>query len=110
MILCVKIRLMINSRRTPAAMKILAAIAIFTFFGRVAHTIRRTEAEMRAMQNPNIMPLMMNFLPRFKLTWRIVMCVAAPRMKRRRNTAVIGTSRCVVGSPPMPAAGTSHGP
>lgn len=63
------------------------------------------EATILAIQKPNNMPDMINFLPRRKLTWRMVMCVMAPTRKRARKIAVIGSSRVVVGIPPMPAVG-----
>jgi len=91
-------------RRTPAATKICAAMAIDMFRRCVLQTRRIVQATIRAMQKPNSMPDMMNFWPRRWLTWRIVMCIAAPMIKRTRKMEVIGSSRVVVGVPPRPAA------
>jgi hypothetical protein len=52
---------------------------------------------------------MMNFFPRCRFTWRMVMCVTAPMMKRTRKTDVIGSSRVFVGDPPSPAAKGGYG-
>ena len=65
--------------------------------------MRMIQVTMRAMQKPNIMADMMNLWPLRLLSWKIVMWAIAPQMKRKRKTAVMGTSTEMVGTPPRPA-------
>jgi hypothetical protein len=58
---------------------------------------------------PNIIPDMRNLWPFRLLSWKIVMCVAAPHIKRKRNTAATGTSRATVGTPPSDAVAGGYG-
>lgn len=74
-----------------------AAMATDTFLGCEAHTSRMVHASIRAMQKPKTMADIINFRPRRRLSWNMVMWVAAPRMKSTKNTDVIGLSRLVVG-------------
>jgi hypothetical protein len=55
------------------------------------------------MQKSKINADIINFWPRRRLSWKMVMCVAAPSIKRTKNTEVMGLSRLVVGCPPKPA-------
>jgi hypothetical protein len=80
-----------------------AAMATDTFLGCEAHTRRMIHASIRAMQKPEVRADMINFRPRRRLSWKMVMWVAAPRMKSTKNTAVMGVSSLVVGWSPRPA-------
>lgn len=100
---CAKTRLMANSRMTPRATRICAAIATLTFLVRVAHTILMMQVACRAMQKPNSIADMMKVCPRLRLSWKIVMWAIAPQRKMNMKTEVMGTSRLVVGTPPTPA-------
>lgn len=64
---------------------------------------------IRAIQKPKSIPDMRNFLPRRLLTCKMVICEAAPRIKSKRKTAHIGSSRVVVGRPPIPAVVGGYG-
>ena len=94
---------------TPAKTKTWAAMPIWRFRGLVAHTIRIIVVTILDMQKPNSMPEKRNLCPRFLLTCRMVMCDMAPRMKRKRKMAHIGTSRPTVGTPPRLALRGGYG-
>jgi len=64
---------------------------------------------IRAIQKPKIKPLMTNFFFLRRLIWRIAIWVAAPMTNRTRNTALMGSSTCFVGSPPSPAVVGRYG-
>jgi len=56
------------------------------------------------MNSPKMSRVIKNLCAFFLLIWKIVMCIAAPVMKRKRKTAVIGTSGMIEGLPPRPAS------
>lgn len=74
---CAKIRFTMNSSNTPACVKMLAAMAMFTLRGTVAQPMRRHSVVMRAMQKPKMRIEKMNLWSRLRLTWKMNMCVAA---------------------------------
>lgn len=96
-------------RRTPALVKIWAAIATRMFVGRVAQTMRMTIVVIRAMEKPKLNPDMRNLWPFLLLSCNIVMCPTAEPMKRRRKMADMGTSTRTVGTPPVKAPGGGYG-
>lgn len=51
----------------------------------------------------------MNFWPRWRLTWRMVIWVIAPMMKRKMKTPRMGPSSPGVGVPPSPARVGGYG-
>lgn len=57
---CEKTRFTRNNSRTPAWVKMLAAIAILTLCGTVAQPMRRHSVVMRAIQKPKMMTEKMN--------------------------------------------------
>lgn len=89
-----------NSSRTPAATKMVAAKAMPVLVGRVAQTMRMTREAMRAMQKPKRRAEKRNLWERRRLSWKIVMWVVAARMKRRRREEEMGMSRGGVGVRP----------
>lgn len=107
---CAKSRLMMIMMMTPALKKMLAAIARETLSVCVDHASRRTQAVMRAMQKPKRAPEALNLCPRRLFFWKMVICVAAAAMKRKRKTAVMGSSTLVLGTPPKPAVLDAYGP
>lgn len=78
-------------------------MATLRLVGWVDQTNLMVHATMRAMQKPKVIPERTNFLPPRRFSWKMVMWVAAPRMKSTRKTEVMGSSRSWVGEPPRPA-------
>lgn len=62
------------------------------------------------MDSPNIMPLNRNLCPLRLLYWKMVMCVAAPMMYKKRKTAVTGMSTSFLGMPPRDHVVGRNGP
>lgn len=65
--------------------------------------MRIAQAIIRAIQNPNKRPDMMNLCFFFRFSCRIVICVTAPPRNKARKTTVMGTSVPTVGTPPSDA-------
>ena len=60
--------------------------------------------------SPKSSMLRMNLWPRLLFSWKIVICVAAPPMKRARKTAVTGMSTDFLGAPPSCHICGAYGP
>lgn len=71
--------------------------------------LTRTMVVVRAMQNPNIKPDMMNLWPRRLFSWKIVMWPAAASRYRNMKTDAMGTSTPVEGIPPTAAVVGAYG-
>lgn len=110
MILCAKIRLVMNKMSTPAAVKICEAIATLTSLGLDAQTILMDRATIRAMQKPKSRTEKKNLYDLRRLRWKMVMFVAAPATKRARKMAQMGMSGVRPGTPPEAAVGGGKGP
>jgi len=61
------------------------------------------------MNVPKTSRVIKNLCALFLFSWKIVICIAAPVVKRNRKTAVMGTSGMMEGVPPRAASDGGYG-